>query len=56
MSAVLSAVASGEITPSEASEIGKLVDSYVRTVEATELAERIERLEPRSDAGTEVAS
>ena len=36
---------SGEITPTEASEIGKLVDSYVRAVEATELAARIERLE-----------
>ncbi len=45
MSAILAAVASGEITPSEASEIGKLVDSYVRTVEATELAARIEQLE-----------
>lgn len=45
MSAILAAVASGEITPTEASEIGKLVDSYVRAVEATELAERIERLE-----------
>jgi hypothetical protein len=45
MSAILAAVASGEITPTEASEIGKLVDSYVRAVEATELAARIERLE-----------
>jgi hypothetical protein len=45
MAAILAAVASGEITPIEASEIGKLVDSYVRAVEATELAERIERLE-----------
>ena len=45
MSAILAAVASGEITPTEASEIGKLVDNYVRAVEATELAARIERLE-----------
>ena len=45
MSAILGAVASGDITPTEASEIGKLVDSYVRAVEATELAARIERLE-----------
>jgi hypothetical protein len=45
MSAILAAVASGEITPTEASEIGKLVDSYVRAVEATELVARIERLE-----------
>jgi hypothetical protein len=45
MSAILAAVASGEITPTEAAEIGKLVDGYVRAVEATELAARIERLE-----------
>jgi hypothetical protein len=45
MSAILAAVASGEITPTEAAEIGKLVDSYVRAVEANELAAGIERLE-----------
>jgi hypothetical protein len=45
LSAILAAVAAGEITPGEASEIAKLVDSYVRAVEATELAARIERLE-----------
>jgi hypothetical protein len=45
ISAVLGAVATGELTPAEASEVGKLVDTYVRAVEATELAERIERLE-----------
>jgi hypothetical protein len=45
LSAIPGAVAAGEITPGEASEIAKLVDSYVRAVEATELAARIERLE-----------
>jgi hypothetical protein len=45
VSAILGAVAAGEITPGEASEIAKLVDSYVRAVEMTELAARIERLE-----------
>ncbi len=45
MSAILAGVAGGEITPAEASEIAKLVDSYVRAVEVTELAARIERLE-----------
>jgi uncharacterized protein DUF5681 len=45
MSTVLTAVATGEITPSEASEISKLVDTYVKAVEATELTERISRLE-----------
>jgi Family of unknown function (DUF5681) len=45
MSSILTAVAAGEITPAEAAEISKLVDTYVKAVEATELAERIARLE-----------
>src|SRR5256714_12727098 len=42
MSAILAAVAAGDVTPAEGSEVAKLVDSYVRAVEATELAARIE--------------
>lgn len=45
ISAVLTAVAAGELTPAEAAEIGKLVDVYVKAVEAAELVERLERLE-----------
>lgn len=45
ISAVLAAVATGELTPTEASEVGKLIDVYVKAVEATELVERLERLE-----------
>ena len=45
VSAVLTAVASGEITPADAAEIGKLIDSYVKAYETAELAERLERLE-----------
>ena len=44
-SAVLAAVASGEITPTDAAEVGKLIDSYVKAYETAELAERLERLE-----------
>jgi len=44
-SAILAAVADGELTPSEASELGKLVESYVKTLEATEFEERLRRLE-----------
>lgn len=44
-SAVLSAVANGEITPADAGEIGKLVEVYVKAFETAELAERLERLE-----------
>ncbi|WBL78804.1 DUF5681 domain-containing protein [Bradyrhizobium xenonodulans] len=45
VSAVLAAVASGEITPADAAEIGKLIDSYVKAFETAELTERLERLE-----------
>ncbi|MCW1994815.1 DUF5681 domain-containing protein [Bradyrhizobium diazoefficiens] len=45
VSAILAAVASGELTPSDAAEIGKLIDSYVKAFETAELAERLERLE-----------
>jgi hypothetical protein len=44
-SAVLSAVANGEITPADAGEISKLVEAYVKAFETAELAERLERLE-----------
>jgi Family of unknown function (DUF5681) len=45
--ALLAAVAAGSLTPSEAAEIGKLVDAYVRAVETTEVLKRLERLEQR---------
>jgi hypothetical protein len=39
------AVSIGETTPSEAVELGRLLESYVRTLEVTELEERLGRLE-----------
>lgn len=45
VSAVLSAVAAGELTPADAGEISKLIEAYVRAFETAELAERLERLE-----------
>ena len=45
MSSILTAVSTGEVTPGEAAEVAKLIDSYVRAVEATELNDRITRLE-----------
>jgi hypothetical protein len=45
VSAVLAAVATGEITPADAGEISKLIESYVRAFETAELAERLERVE-----------
>ena len=45
LSALLNAVSTGELTPSEATEVGKLLDGYVKAFETNELAERLERLE-----------
>ena len=43
--ALLSAVAAGELTPSEAAELARLVDSHVKAIEATDLHMRLSRLE-----------
>jgi Family of unknown function (DUF5681) len=45
--ALLGAVSSGNLTPSEAAEIGKLVDSYVKAIETSEVLARLEKLEQR---------
>jgi hypothetical protein len=45
VSAVLAAVATGEITPADAGEISRLIEAYVKAFETAELAERLERLE-----------
>jgi hypothetical protein len=43
--ALVEAVASGDLTPSEAEDLSRLVDRYVRAVEATDILERLESLE-----------
>ena len=45
--AVMAAVASGELTPSEGAEFGRLVESYVKILEATDFEERLTRLEQK---------
>jgi hypothetical protein len=47
--ALLAAVAAGDLTPSEAADIGKLVDSYLRSIEVTEFEQRLTRLERGND-------
>jgi hypothetical protein len=47
IAAVALAVAKGEVGPSEAAELSKLIESYVRAVEATELEQRLLALEQR---------
>lgn len=43
--ALMDAVATGELTPAEAAEMGKLVDAHVRAIEVTDFAKRLEALE-----------
>src|SRR5215831_6273467 len=43
--ALLEAVAVGDLTPSEASELGKLIEAYVKALEGTDFAERLDKLE-----------
>jgi hypothetical protein len=43
--ALLAAVSGGEITPSEAAEIGRLLETYVKTLEIAELEQRLNKLE-----------
>jgi hypothetical protein len=45
LSALLGAVARGELTPSEGERISRLLDTYVRALEASDLARRLEAIE-----------
>jgi hypothetical protein len=48
--AILGAVADGNLTPSEAGEIFKLIEGFLKTLELTEIEERLRRLEGRAGA------
>jgi hypothetical protein len=43
--ALVAAVADGELTPSEASDLGRLIDGYTRAVETHEILDRLAKLE-----------
>lgn len=45
MGAITSAIAIGDVTPSEAVDLTKLIDTYVRTVEAADLNKRLRAIE-----------
>lgn len=45
MAAIMTAVASGDLTPGEANELARLVDTFLRAVEAQDLDQRLRRLE-----------
>jgi len=50
MGAILEAVAAGDITPGEAGEVGKIVEGFVKTLEANEFEARLRALEEKTDA------
>ena len=49
MASIMKAVATGHITPSEAAEIGKVIDAYVRAYQTAEMNEPATRIEQISD-------
>jgi hypothetical protein len=48
--ALVEAVASGDITPGEASELSKLVDGFTKAVELHEIQQRLDKLEASQGA------
>jgi hypothetical protein len=50
MAAITAGVAAGDITPGEASELAKLVEAYVKALEAAEFDERLRAIERRNGA------
>ena len=50
MASITAAVAAGEITPGEAAELSRLVEAYVKAIEASEFDERLRAIEERSGA------
>ena len=50
MAAITTAVASGELTPTEAAELSSVIAAYVKVVESVEVEKRLCALEAASDA------
>jgi hypothetical protein len=50
MAAILAAVASGAVTPSEADQVAKIIAAFVNTLEASEFEARLRALEERATA------
>jgi hypothetical protein len=48
MAAITTAVANGELTPSEAAELSRVIEGYVKAMEATEIERRLRLLEERA--------
>jgi hypothetical protein len=46
---IVQAVAEGDLTPSEAADMSKLLDNFTRVLEATDFQTRLEALERRTN-------
>jgi Family of unknown function (DUF5681) len=53
MGAIMAAVASGELTPAEASEIARLVEVYTKTLELSKFEARLRALEEKGRSAKE---
>jgi hypothetical protein len=50
MAAITTGVAAGDMTPSEVSEFAKLIEAYVKALEAGEFDQRLQAIERRNGA------
>ena len=48
--AIIEAASSGELTPSAAGELMKIVESYARALQVSDFEDRLEQLESQKDA------
>jgi len=55
IAAIIAAVSCGNITPSEGEDLSKIVDSFVRAIEAYDLEKRIKALEMETKKYDEVS-
>ena len=51
MSSVLNSVARGEVSPVDAEAVGRLIETWLRSFEATEIERRLKLLEARDEKG-----
>jgi hypothetical protein len=50
MAAITAAIAAGEITPGEAAELSKIVEAFVKAIEASEFDQRLRAIEAKDGA------
>jgi hypothetical protein len=50
MAAITGGVAAGKVTPSEAADLSKLVETYVKAIEVRELDQRLREVEAKNNA------